>query len=70
MNTKPFASHIRAHLPSRRHQRGVTSIEYALLGALIAVAIVVGVTSVGVSVNDLYSLVSGAVANAVPKAAN
>lgn len=70
MNAKLSRSPVRARLTSRRRQSGVTSIEYALLGALIAVAIVMGVSSLGVSVNDLYSLVSGAVANVVPQAAN
>lgn len=34
-----------------RDRRGVTSIEYALIATLIAVAIVTGVTLVGTNVN-------------------
>ncbi len=41
---------------------GVTAIEYALLGALIAVAIVVTIAMVGSSVGLLYADVSAKVA--------
>lgn len=44
---------------------GVTAMEYALLGGLIAVVIVVAVTSVGTSVNGLFTFVAGQVAAAV-----
>lgn len=37
---------------------GVTSIEYALLGMLIAVAIVVSVSSVGDAVKTLYESIA------------
>ena len=47
---------------ARRFERGVTSIEYALLGALIAVAILVSVKSVGDAVVALYGRVAAAVA--------
>lgn len=40
---------------------GVTAMEYALLGGLIAVVIVVAVTSVGTSVNGLFSFVANQV---------
>jgi len=53
-----------------RRQRGVTSIEYALLGALIAVAIVGVVTTLGLTLNDFYTLVSDEVANAAPSSGN
>ena len=43
----------------------VTSIEYALIGALVAVVIVVSVTSVGSAVKDLYELVADEVSRAV-----
>ena len=46
-------------------ESGVTSIEYALIGALIAVAIVVGVTQLGISVKALYEFVASEVAKAV-----
>jgi len=39
---------------------GVTAIEYALIAALIAVAIIVMVTLVGQSVNNVFSTVASA----------
>lgn len=45
----------------RRRQRGVTSIEYALLGALIATAIVIAVTGVGGELSRFYDYVAGRV---------
>ena len=41
----------------RRDERGVTAIEYALLGALIAMVIVAAVTLLGTQVRALYELV-------------
>ncbi|SOZ15391.1 Flp/Fap pilin protein [Cupriavidus taiwanensis] len=41
----------------QRDERGVTSIEYALLGALIAMVIVSAVTTLGTQVRSLYELV-------------
>jgi pilus assembly protein Flp/PilA len=38
-------------------ESGVTAIEYALLGSLIAVAIVTAVTAVGVNLGALYEMV-------------
>lgn len=43
-----------------REDRGVTSIEYALLGSLIAVVIVVAVTAIGVNVNNKFNSVKDA----------
>ena len=37
-----------------REQRGQDLIEYALLAALIAAAVVVAVTSVGTTLNDFF----------------
>lgn len=48
-----------------RRQRGVTSIEYALIGALIAVAIIVSVAGVGGQLSRFYDYVSGLVGCAV-----
>lgn len=48
-----------------RGESGVTSIEYALIGSLIAVVIVVSVGNVGSAVNGLYELVAGKVAEAM-----
>ena len=38
---------------------GVTAIEYGLIAALIAVAIIVGVTAVGTSLNSTFNTISG-----------
>jgi pilus assembly protein Flp/PilA len=43
---------------------GVTAMEYALLGGLIAVVIVAAVTSTGTGVNALFTYVSDRVAAA------
>jgi pilus assembly protein Flp/PilA len=39
-------------------ESGVTAIEYALLGSLIAVAIVIAVASVGLNLGALYEMVA------------
>lgn len=44
-----------------RDESGVTSIEYALMGILIAVAIIVGVRSLGTTVQELYEMVASEV---------
>jgi pilus assembly protein Flp/PilA len=41
-----------------KDEEGVTAIEYGLIAALIAVAIIVGVTAVGTSVNSTFTEVS------------
>jgi pilus assembly protein Flp/PilA len=46
-------------------EQGVTSIEYALLGAVIAVVCVGMITATGTNVNVLYSAVCNAVSNAI-----
>ena len=43
-----------------KNEDGVTAIEYSLIAALIAVAIIVMVTAVGDSVNNVFSEVSEA----------
>lgn len=50
-------------------QKGVSSIEYALLAALIAMVIVGSVGATGTSVMKLYEEVSNKVACAVSKTA-
>jgi pilus assembly protein Flp/PilA len=47
-----------------RDETAVTSIEYALLAAFIAVAIITSVMQLGNSVTDLYERISLAVAAA------
>ncbi len=41
-----------------RDRSGVTAIEYGLLGALIAMVIIVGVTTAGTSLNSKYTTFS------------
>ena len=42
-----------------RDEEGVTAIEYGLLAALIAVAIIAGATLVGTSLNALFTTIAG-----------
>lgn len=46
-------------------EEGVTSIEYALIGSLIAVVIVVAVTAVGTSTSTLFGVVASCVSFAI-----
>ncbi|MBN3791651.1 Flp family type IVb pilin [Burkholderia sp. Ac-20353] len=39
-------------------ERGVTSIEYALMGSLVAIAILAGVGTLGHSLNGVYQRVA------------
>ena len=50
----------------RFHQdeEGVTAIEYGLIAALIAVVIIVAVTSVGQNLNAIFTRIAQALANA------
>jgi pilus assembly protein Flp/PilA len=41
-----------------KEEDGVTAIEYGLIAALIAVAIIVAVTAVGTSLNNTFTSVS------------
>ena len=43
-------------------EKGVTAIDYGLIAALIALAIIVGVTLVGVNLNSLFNYIGGKVA--------
>jgi pilus assembly protein Flp/PilA len=42
-------------------ERGVTAIEYGLIASLIALAIIVGATAVGVNLNGLFNYIAGKV---------
>ncbi len=44
-----------------RDERGATAIEYAMIAAGIAVAIVAAVNSLGVSVTGMYETISAAI---------
>ena len=48
----------------RQSNRGVTSIEYALLAALIAMAIIGAAATVGTNLSALYDQIQTAVTNA------
>jgi pilus assembly protein Flp/PilA len=39
-------------------ERGATAIEYALLAALIAAIVAVGVTTIGLKTNDMFNTVT------------
>lgn len=41
-----------------RDEEGVTAIEYGLLASLIALAIIVGATTLGGKLNDLFNYIS------------
>jgi pilus assembly protein Flp/PilA len=43
-----------------REEDGVTAIEYGLIAALIAVAIIISVTLVGTSLSALFTQIAGA----------
>jgi pilus assembly protein Flp/PilA len=42
-----------------RDEEGVTAIEYGLIAALIAVAIITAVTLVGTNLDDLFTKIAG-----------
>lgn len=42
-------------------ERGVTAIEYGLIASLVALAIIVGITALGVNLNSLFSYIGGKV---------
>lgn len=64
-----FASRLR-EIGAYHRQRGVTSIEYALLGSLIAVAIVATVQTLGVTVSDFYAFLADEVGGVVSGGGN
>jgi len=45
----------------RSNENGATAIEYGLIAALIAVAIIVGAGSLGTNLNNTFSNLSGSV---------
>jgi pilus assembly protein Flp/PilA len=47
-------------------ERGATAVEYGLMVALIAVAIIVAVTLLGDNLSDLFNSTAGEVAPAAP----
>jgi pilus assembly protein Flp/PilA len=49
-----------------RDKSGVTAIEYGLIAALVAVAIIGGVTLLGQSLNNMFNDVGTTVSSAMP----
>ena len=49
-----------------REEEGVTAIEYGLLAALIAVALIVGATALGGGLNNLFNNIAAKVGVVVP----
>ena len=52
---------LKAILSLWRNKRGATAIEYALIGALISVAIVAGAGALGAVMRDMYIAVDSKV---------
>jgi pilus assembly protein Flp/PilA len=48
-----------------REEDGVTAIEYGLIAALIAVAIIVSITAVGNNLSAVFTFISGELAGAL-----
>jgi len=48
-----------------RDEAGVTALEYALIGSLVAVAVAISVDVVGVNLSELYNMVAGRVKGAI-----
>jgi pilus assembly protein Flp/PilA len=51
-----------------RDEEGVTAIEYGLLAALIAVAIIVSATAVGTQLDAVFDYIQGELSGALPAA--
>lgn len=50
-----------ANILAIKSERGVTAIEYGLIASLVALAIIVGATLLGVNLNALFSYIAGKV---------
>ena len=46
-------------LALRRDRRGVTAMEYGLIAALVATAIIASVTSIGTNLGTLFTSIAG-----------
>ncbi len=49
--------------PVARDERGVTAMEYALIGVLVGIAIIGGVTTYGTSLSVKFTLINVAMAS-------
>ena len=50
----------------KRDDEGATAVEYGLMVGLIAIAIIVTVTALGLSLNDLFVRIETAIDNVTP----
>lgn len=66
---KPMRSPTAKIIRFRGSQDGVTSIEYALIAALIALAILVGTAAVGINLNTFFGSLGNCLSNP-PSACN
>jgi pilus assembly protein Flp/PilA len=55
---------IKDRLAAAGHDRGATAVEYGLMVALIAAAIVVTVTALGGALNGLFTSITGSITGA------
>ncbi len=55
------ASQLVANFLAIDSERGVTAIEYGLIGTLVALAIIVGATALGVNLNGIFNYLAGKV---------
>ena len=46
-------------------QHGATAIEYGLIAALVAVAVIAGASALGVNISGLFNSIAGCMANPV-----
>ena len=49
-----------------RDESGATAIEYGLIAALVAVAIILALSALGTSLSNLFDTISGELDNAAP----
>ena len=48
-----------------RDEQGATAIEYGLIAALVAVAVIAGASALGVNISGLFNSIAGCMANPV-----
>jgi len=59
----PIPAYAVAYAQALKSKRGVTAIEYGLIAALIAVAIIVAVTLVGTNLQLTFNMIAGHLGN-------
>jgi pilus assembly protein Flp/PilA len=53
-------------IKAKRDERGATAVEYGLMVALIAVAIIIAVRALGTSLTGLFTSIGGSIGDATP----